>query len=136
MLYLQAKWSLYKQVPQKSKKLVAVMATSTSMTEKTEEELECVLCIWYPVTFKDKTKTLLDLGSKVNIMSQVFSHQLGLKIHKTDVDTQKIDGTTLKIYKMVVSIFFMSNKDGREKFFEESFLLANIKLDIVLKCPY
>ena len=47
---------------------MAVLATSTLVTEK-KEELERVSCIWYPVTFKDQTKALLDLGSKVNAMS-------------------------------------------------------------------
>ena len=34
---------------------------------------------------------------------------------------------------MIVSIFFISDMDNKERFFEESFLLADIKLDIVLK---
>ncbi len=34
---------------------------------------------------------------------------------------------------MVVSTFFVSDKDGRERFFEESFLLADVKLDIVFE---
>ena len=34
---------------------------------------------------------------------------------------------------MVVSTFSMLEKDGRERFFEESFLLANVKPDIVLE---
>ncbi len=33
---------------------------------------------------------------------------------------------------MIVSTFFRSDKDGRERFFEESFLLADVKPDIVL----
>ncbi len=33
---------------------------------------------------------------------------------------------------MVVSTFSVSDKDDRERFFEESFLLADIKSDIVL----
>ena len=33
---------------------------------------------------------------------------------------------------MVVSTFFLSDKDGQERFFEESFLLADIKTDTVL----
>ncbi len=58
----------------KSKKLVAVWATSTSMTDKkTEEELERVACIRYPVIFKDQTEALLDSRSKVNAMSQAFA---------------------------------------------------------------
>ncbi len=39
MLHLPSKGSLYKQVPRKVKKLVAVLATSTSMTEKMEERI-------------------------------------------------------------------------------------------------
>ncbi len=34
---------------------------------------------------------------------------------------------------MVVSTFFVSAKEGRERFFEESFLLADVKLDIVFE---
>lgn len=34
---------------------------------------------------------------------------------------------------MVVSTFFVLNKDEKERFFEESFLLADVKPDIVLK---
>ncbi len=56
---------------QEGKKLVAVLATSTLMTEKTEE-LERVFCIWYPITFKDQTEALLDSESEVNTMSQAF----------------------------------------------------------------
>ncbi len=55
-------------MPRKLKKLVRVLAVSTSMTEKTEE-LERVSCIWYPVTFKDQTEAPLDSGSEVNPMS-------------------------------------------------------------------
>ena len=34
---------------------------------------------------------------------------------------------------MIVSIFFVLNKDDRKRFFEESFLLVDVKLDIVFK---
>ncbi len=37
---------------------------------------------------------------------------------------------------MVVSIFFVLNKDGRERFFKESFLLANVKPNVVLGMPF
>ncbi len=33
---------------------------------------------------------------------------------------------------MIVFIFSMSDKDGRERFFEESFLLADVKPDVML----
>ena len=38
----------------------------------------------------------------------------------------------METYKIIVSTFSMSDKDDRERFFEESFLLANIKPEIVL----
>ncbi len=34
---------------------------------------------------------------------------------------------------MVVSTFSVSDKDGRKRFFEESFLLADVKPDVVLE---
>ncbi len=37
---------------------------------------------------------------------------------------------------MVVSTFSVSDKDEREKFFEESFLLADVSPDIVLGMPF
>ena len=64
----------------KSQKLVAVLATFTLVTKKKEEELKWIPCIWYPVTFKNQTETLLDSKSEVNAMSQAFAYQLSLKI--------------------------------------------------------
>ena len=132
MLYLQTKRSLGKQVSWQAKKLVTVLATFTSVTKK-KEKLERVSCVQYSVTFKDQTKALLDLRSKINAMSQAFAYQLGLAIWKTNVGAQKINGTTLKTYGIIFFTFFVSNKDGRERFFEESFLLVNIKPEIVLE---
>ncbi len=44
--------------------------------KKKEEELKRIPCIWYPITFKDQTEALLDLGSKVNAMSQALFRSL------------------------------------------------------------
>ncbi len=107
-----------------------------SMTEKKTEKLKWVPCIWYFVTFKNLIKALLDSESEVNIISQVFASLLGLKIQKTNIGAQKINNTILEAYKIVVFKFFVLEKDGRERFFEESFLLANVKLHIVLKIPF
>ncbi len=116
---------------------MAVSATSTPMTnKKTEEELKQVPCIWYSVTFKERTEAQLNSKSEVNVISQAFVHQLGLKTWKTNVKAQKFDGTTLEIYRMVVFTFSVLNKDDRERFFEESFLLADVKSDVVLGMPF
>ena len=37
---------------------------------------------------------------------------------------------------MIVSTFSVSDKDGKERIFEESFLLADVKLDIVLRMSF
>lgn len=43
--------------------------TSMLMTKKKEEELKQIHYIWYCIIFKDQTKALVDLESKVNVMS-------------------------------------------------------------------
>ena len=119
----------------KSQKLMAISATFMSMTEKKMEEkekLEPVPYIWYLVTFKYQIEALLDIKSKVNTMSQAFTSQLGFKIQKTNIEAQKIDNTTLKTYEIIVSTFSILDKDNREKFFEESFFLADVKSNVVL----
>lgn len=61
---------LYQQVPQKAKKLVALLAISMLFTEKkTEEELKQVFYILYPVIFKNQTEALPDSESKINTMN-------------------------------------------------------------------
>ncbi len=94
--------------------------------------MERVSCIQYSVTFKDQIEALLNSRSKVNAMCQAFAQKLGLKICKTNIGVQKIDGTTLETYGMVVFTFSVTDKDGRERFFEKSFLLADVKPDLVL----
>ena len=37
---------------------------------------------------------------------------------------------------MIVFTFFISDKNSRERFFEESFLLADVKPDVVLEMPF
>ena len=69
-------------------------------------------------------------------MSPAFASQLGLRIWKTNVGAQKIDGTTLETFGMVVSTFFLLNKDGQKRLLKESFLLADVKPNIVLGIPF
>lgn len=110
------------------------MAITTIITEKkTKEKLKWIPCIQYFGIFKDETKALLYLKSVINILSQVFAFQFGLKIRKTTNKTQKIDSTTLKTYGIRVSIFLILDKDGRQKFFEKNFLLVDIKLDVIIR---
>lgn len=96
-------------------------------------DLEQILCFQYFVTFKDQTLALFDSECEVNAINSTFACQLGPKIQQTNVGAQKINGTTLETYAIVVSIFFILDKDGRERFFEKSFFLTHAKPDIILE---
>ena len=76
---------------------------------------------------------LFDLGSKVNAIDPTFAKKISLHIRLTDVRAQKIDGTMLDIFRIVVTAFSMTDKANRVKFFEETFLLANVSLEIVFE---
>ena len=119
-----------------AKKLVLVLATSTLVTGAREEALERVPCIHYLVQFKDTDKApvqaLIDSGSEVNAIHPTFAKQLGLPIQSTDVRIQKINGITLDTHEMVVAAFSVGDKANRVKFFEKTFLVANVSPKVVL----
>ena len=121
------------------KKLVSVSATSMSMTGAREEALERVPCIHYSVQFRDTDRApmqaLIDSGSEVNAIHPSFVKQLDLSIRPTDVGAQKIDGTTRDTHRMVVAAFSVVDKAKRVKFFEETFLVVNVRLEEVFGMP-
>ena len=140
------------------KKLVSVSATSTLVTETKEEVVETaevgkgrkegegeywnlmrVPCIRYPVTFRKKSvsmSALLDSGSEVNAIHLTLARELRLPIRTTDVGAQKIDGTLLDIFEMVVAVFSVEDKANRERFFEKTFLVANVSPEVVFGIPF
>ena len=63
----------------------------------------------------------------VNIISEVIFEML------FNVGAQKIDGTILDTYKMVVAAFLVTENVNQVRFFEESFLVANVSPEVVLK---
>ena len=50
---------------------------------------------------------------KVNTIHPTFAKELGLPIRATEVRAQKIDGTTLDIYRVVVAAFSVTDKTDR-----------------------
>lgn len=50
-------------------------------------------------------------------MNPKFAQKLGLHIRKTSVRAQKIDGSTLEIFRMVIAGFQVDDKVGRPRFF-------------------
>ena len=60
---------------------------------------------------------MLNSGSKVNTISLAYAEKLGLKTRKTNVGAQKIDGSTLETFGMVIADFQVEDKSGRPRFF-------------------
>ena len=75
---------------------------------------------------------MVDLGNEVNAMTPTFAAMLSLKVRKTDIGAQKIDGFTLETFEMILADFPMKDKLGRVRFFQETFLLADINMEVVL----
>ena len=118
------------------------MATFSSVTKASGEEymsLEWMLYIYYPLYFRKYTegvRALIDLRSEVNAMSPAYISKLGLKVYHTNIGAQKIDGSTLEIFGMVLASFQIEDKLGKIRFFQETFLLANISAEVVLGMPF
>ena len=65
-------------------------------------------------------------------MTPTYAAKLGLKVRKTDIGAQKIDGSTLKTFRIVLAGFKVEDQLGRVWFFQETFLLADISTKVVL----
>ena len=102
------------------------------------EQLERVPSIQYPVQFKGHTtvQALLDSGSEVNVMTSAYVAVLGLRVCSTDVWAQKIDGSMLSTHGMVLATFQLEDKYGRTQFFQETFLVADTAIEVVLGMPF
>ena len=93
--------------------------------------LDWLPCIHYQVQFqKDQEPTiwaLIDLGSEINTMTLAYAKQLGLWTRKTS-----IRASLFRTFKIVIVGFQIEDKLDRVWFFQESFLLANTRMEIVL----
>ena len=95
------------------------------------------MCIRYSINFeKQSVSALFNLGSKVNAVHLTLAKKLGLPIKPTNVRAQKIHGSTLDTYGMVVAAFLIKDKADRVKFFKKTFLVANVSLEIVFRMPF
>ena len=73
----------------------------------------------------------LDSDSKVNIIHLNFAKELGLSVRLIYVEAQKINGTMLNTYKIVVAAFLVTDKIDQVRFFEKTFLVTNVSLEVV-----
>ena len=107
--------------------------------EDTSLALDRVPCIHYPLRFRKDTaevKALIDSGSEVNAMTPTYAAKLGLKVRHTDVGAQKIDGSTLETFGMVLASFQVEDKQGRAQYFQKTFVLADIGVEMVLRMSF
>ena len=105
----------------------------------TLQPLKKVSCIYHPLRFqKDlcKTKALINLGREVNNITPADTAKLGFKIRKTDIETQKIDGSIFDTFEMVLADFQVEDKLGKTRFFQETFLVANTTLELIFGIPF
>ena len=121
-----------------SKKLALVSATSVPVIEASGKEVVVrVSCIHYPIRFQEEqVRALLNSGSEVNAMSPAYAEMLGLKTWKTNVGVQKIDGSALETFGMVIADFQMEDKGGRPRFFQKTFLVADTKFEVILRMTF
>ena len=124
----------------KVKKLVLVSTTCALVTGASKENQEVIVlvqvsCIHYTVQFqknKATIQTLINSGSEVNAITPAYAKQLGFWTRKTDIGAQKIDGSLLATYGIVIAAFHIIDKLGRAWFFQETFLLADTTMEVVL----
>ena len=109
----------------------------TETSKKDDMALQRVSCIHYLIWFKKKeVQALIDSSSEVNAMILAYVLRLGLRVYHTNVGAQKIDGSTLKTFEMVLASFQVEDKLRRTRFFQETFLLADISTKVVFGTPF
>ena len=65
-------------------------------------------------------------------MNPDYAWKLGFKIRKTNVGAQKINGSALETFEMVIADFQVEDKVSRPRFFQETFLVADTKFEVIL----
>ncbi|MCJ1270092.1 hypothetical protein MMC22_009986 [Lobaria immixta] len=74
--------------------------------------------------------------NKVNAVSRKTVKALGLQILHTHWGAATIDGARLDTYGIVLATISVDDKYRQTRWFEETFLIANISQDVVLGMPF
>lgn len=65
-------------------------------------------------------------------MTSIYATSLSLSIQKSNFVAQKIDLLTSITYSMVLAWFSIQDKSERVRFFEETFLVTDISMELTL----
>ena len=69
-------------------------------------------------------------------MTPGYASKLSLKVRLIDVGAQKINGSIFKTFGMVLASFQVEDKLERPRFFQETFLLADLSVKMILGMPF
>ena len=69
-------------------------------------------------------------------MTLAYTKQLGLRTRKTDVGAQKINRLLLATYGIVIAAFQVTDKLSKARFFQQTFLLADTTIKVILGIPF
>ncbi len=106
------------------------------MANKEGVIMKRIPCLYYPCYFEKNSKkvgTLLDLVSKVNVMTLVYTIKLGLKVRNINVKAQKIDDFILKTFEIVLVSFQVGDKLEKTRLFLETLLLTDTSMEVIPK---
>ena len=111
-------------MPQTFKKLILALTTFLLIAGASIEDnplaLNWVFRIHYSIWFKKskaQIRALINSGSEVNAITLRYALKLGLKVHFTNVEAQKIDGSIFETFRMVLASFQIEDTLGRSRFF-------------------
>lgn len=79
---------------------------------------------------------MIDSGSEVNAIILAYAAKLDLKTCHTNVRAKKIDGFIFQIFEIFLASFQVENELGKTRFFQKTFLLANISVKMLLGMPF
>ena len=66
-------------------------------------------------------------------MALAFTLKLVFRVRRSNIQTQKIEGSILKTFEIVQASFQKKDKLRRLRFFQKTLLLANFNIKMVLK---
>lgn len=99
-----------------------------------------MLCIQYPIQFQGsevgKIKVLINCNSENNVITPAYLTKWWLRPKPINNSTQKLHGLPPEIYDIASASFLLYNNLGKIWFFEETFLVADINIKVVLKMPF
>ena len=88
---------------------------------------------------KGKTKTfsaLADSGAEANIINRLSAQKMGLPVLNTNIGLSAIHGEAVKTYGMHYIEFQQEDEQGRVRYFQDTFLAADIDTRMILGMPW